>query len=186
MEGSANLVVMLVFGVMCAMIASSRGRSGIGWFFIGFVFPCFGLIVLLVVPDLRVQDEKDRELRRENRRLREQLKKDRAVSDARFSEAHSRLGAHDRALGLDTATPALASAGAGAPAPASLPAAELEDVQWYYLDEDRSRLGPFSFQDMKRFWRDATIGARTMVWSRSFSDWVHLGQVAGLEDEFRA
>ena len=179
-----ELLITLVFGVMCAMIAQSRGRSAVGWFFLGFFFNCFALIVLLVVDDLKARDVKDRDLRRENRRLREQVKKDRAVADARHGATEHRLAAHDRALGLDTGSPAVAAP--SGPAPSALPAADLVETQWYYLDGDRSRQGPFEFPDMKRLWRETTVGARTLVWTRSFADWTHLGEVPGLEDELRA
>lgn len=179
-----QFLVGLVFAAMCAMIAHSRGRSAVGWFFLGCFFNCFALIILLVVDDLKVRDEKDKTLRRENRRLREQLKKDRAVADARHGATEHRLAAHDRALGVDTASPALAAS--SAPAPKALPAADLVETQWYYLDGDRARQGPLDFPDLKRLWRESTVGARTLLWTRSFADWTHLDDVPGLEDELRA
>ena len=184
MEILIQLAFMLVFGVICGMIANSRGRSGVGWFFIGAFLHCFALVLLLVLPDLKVLEERDRELRRENRRLREQLKKDRAVADARYQETNRRITAHDRALGVDTATHAVGPA--EDETRAALPAADFEDVKWYYLDEHRERQGPFDFKQMKRLWREATIGARTMIWNKSFAYWTYLGDVAGLEEELRA
>ncbi len=183
MEVMLEFIVMVVFGAMCAMIASSRGRSGPVWFCIGFIFTCIALIILLVIEDLSVKDEKERQMRRENRRLREQLKKDRAVADSRHVVAERRLTAHDRALGVDTAPlPVTAPLDSQ---PEALPSADLVDVQWYYLDEGRERQGPLVFPDFKRLWRESTIGARTLVWSKTFTDWVALSDVPGLEDELR-
>ena len=45
----AQLGVGAVFGLVCALIAPNRGRSGVGWFFIGFFIGCVGLIVLLLI-----------------------------------------------------------------------------------------------------------------------------------------
>ncbi len=44
------LLVLFVFGLIAAGIASSRSRSGVGWFFIGFFFPLLSLILLMVLP----------------------------------------------------------------------------------------------------------------------------------------
>jgi len=45
MEILVALVVWALFGVFSAIIASSRNRSGFGWFLIGFLFGPFGLVV---------------------------------------------------------------------------------------------------------------------------------------------
>ena len=39
------VVYILLFGIFSAAIAVSRGRSGVGWFLIGLLFPAFGLLV---------------------------------------------------------------------------------------------------------------------------------------------
>lgn len=43
------LIVWLLFGVACAVIAANKGRSGGGWFALGFLLGPFGLILALVV-----------------------------------------------------------------------------------------------------------------------------------------
>src|SRR5262245_27480292 len=104
-----NLIVAVTMGTVCALIANSRGRSAVGWFFIGMlpgvlcIFGGFlGLILVLVLPDLKVQQERERRLADENRRLRERLRKDRIVADQRHAEISRRVVAHDVALGVDT------------------------------------------------------------------------------------
>jgi hypothetical protein len=44
------LFVALIGGIVCGGIAVSRGRSGVGWFVIGFLIPVIGLILILVLP----------------------------------------------------------------------------------------------------------------------------------------
>jgi hypothetical protein len=44
------LVIGLVFGLICAVLASPKNRSPVGWFFIGFLIPLIGLILILVLP----------------------------------------------------------------------------------------------------------------------------------------
>ena len=47
------LMVWLACAIACAIIAGNKGRSGFGWFFIGLIFGVFGLLIALVVSDLR-------------------------------------------------------------------------------------------------------------------------------------
>lgn len=49
------LVLWIGFAVVAAIAASSRGRSGDAWFFLGLVFGIFALIAVLVMP--RVEPE---------------------------------------------------------------------------------------------------------------------------------
>jgi hypothetical protein len=44
----AALVVWLLFGVASAIVASKRGRSGCGWFALGFLLGPFGLLFAFV------------------------------------------------------------------------------------------------------------------------------------------
>lgn len=185
MELGIQLVIMVVFGAICAAIASGRGRSPVGWFLIGFIAPCLGLILVLVLPDMKIQQERERALATENRRLRERVKKDRMVSDARFEEAHRRLGAHDAALGLDTAGPAGALAGPEA-APPPLPpppaaASPFAAALWHYA-EDGTQKGPVDFATLRRLWRDRAIVEDTLVWTATMPEWRSVGSL----DELKA
>ncbi len=42
------LLIWLLFGVVCAVIANTKGRSAFGWFFIGLLFGPFGLVVIFL------------------------------------------------------------------------------------------------------------------------------------------
>lgn len=43
------LFIWLLFGIITAVVASNKGRSGFGWFLIGVLFGPFGLILALVI-----------------------------------------------------------------------------------------------------------------------------------------
>lgn len=45
------VLVWLFFGVFTALLASSRNRSALGWFFIGFIFGPFGLLFAFFMKD---------------------------------------------------------------------------------------------------------------------------------------
>ncbi|MCB1909966.1 MAG: hypothetical protein KDH15_21605 [Rhodocyclaceae bacterium] len=44
------LVLWIGFAILTAMAASSRGRSGFGWFVLGLLFGIFALLAVLVLP----------------------------------------------------------------------------------------------------------------------------------------
>ena len=48
MEILVGLFLWVLFGVFSAMIASTKGRSAGGWFFMGLIFGPFGLLVALL------------------------------------------------------------------------------------------------------------------------------------------
>lgn len=43
------IITWVLFGIACAVIATNKGRSGGGWFVLGFLLGPFGLILALVV-----------------------------------------------------------------------------------------------------------------------------------------
>jgi len=52
------LAVWLVCGILCAVLAGSKGRSRVGWFFAGIFF---GLIALAVLACLGNKTEKEKQ-----------------------------------------------------------------------------------------------------------------------------
>lgn len=52
------LVIWILCGVISAVVASNKGRSGLGWFLIGFLLGPLGLILALVVGQNREAVEK--------------------------------------------------------------------------------------------------------------------------------
>lgn len=101
-------IILLIFGIICAAIANSKGRSVVAWFFIGFFFGILGLIILLVIGNPKEARQKEMEMETEQRRLREQLRQERIKNDQFRKHTQVRLDTHDNALGLETrSTPAL-------------------------------------------------------------------------------
>jgi predicted cobalt transporter CbtA len=46
-----SLAIAITIAVVCYRIAEGKGRSGVLWGVIGFIFPIIGLIVILVLSD---------------------------------------------------------------------------------------------------------------------------------------
>lgn len=158
-----NLGVGVVFGILCAVIASGRGRSPVAWFLLGCLFSCVSLIILLVLPDLKQVEERDRRHQLETRRLREQLAKERQVADQRHHQVERRLGVHDQALGVDTAAPPAVT---GSGAPPQLPAGAM----WFYA-RGNERMGPVSPETIRHLLQAAAITGQTLVWREGMPDW---------------
>lgn len=180
-----NLIVGAAMGIVCCLIAKQRGRSPVGWFFIGFFTGCIGLIIVLVLPDLRVQEAKERKLELENRRLREQVRKDRMVADRRHAEAARRLSAHDAALGVDTKAAALpGSAPSLRPLPTVEPTRgtpEVLNAQWHYADGARPA-GPVPFPALRSLYEAGRITFETRVWRTGMADWAPIQDIPDLLD----
>ncbi len=184
MEITANILVAAAFGGVCAAIANSRGRSAVGWFFIGFFLSCIGIILVLVLPDLHEDEARRARLRLENRRLREQLRKERHVGDRRYADVSRRLEVHDQALAIDTSPPDGAPpellAGTGSAA-----AAATDGERWWWVERGE-RQGPVPFDELKRLWVDGALDVDTLVWRAGMTDWQELAAVRGLADRLDA
>jgi hypothetical protein len=94
-------LIWFVLAAGVAFFADSRGRSGIGFFFLSIALsPLLGFIVLLVIKDLKAEEEKGKlrreELEREELRHREehekQLESLRAITAARAPEQQGPSG----------------------------------------------------------------------------------------------
>ncbi|MBI9017021.1 MAG: hypothetical protein JEZ07_07165 [Phycisphaerae bacterium] len=95
-------IIATIIGLICAIIARSKGRSVIGWFLIGFFLGLIGLIIMLVVSNKKDEKQKHEQLQNEQRRLHEQLRQERLKNEQFRKHAQSRLDAHDNVLELDT------------------------------------------------------------------------------------
>ena len=168
----AQLVGGVVFGIICAALAPGRGRSAVGWFFIGFVGGCIGILLVLLLPNLKEQEAKQRRQRAETRKLREQLKTERQVADERHEAHDTRLSAHDRALGLDTAQREMLPSST----PPRLPP-PLERAEWFYGVEGQ-RQGPVTASHLRTLWLDEKIPDQTLVWRDGMRDWLPIEEVA--------
>ena len=191
MEGLIQLLVMVIFGAICATLASKRGRNPTGWFFIGFLAPCMGLILVLVLPDLGQQQERERRLEVRNRRLKEELRLNRRVADERHADTDRRLQVHDRALGVDSSGRGERRLPTSSAPPPPLPASPPprpptrtvqpapSNEQWFYEEESGSS-GPVTVNDLATLWRRGRISPETLVWRDGMPEWRAVSDVPSL------
>lgn len=179
MELVIQLIVIGVCAVACAGVAPNRGRSAFNWFLIGGCTGCIGLIVLLCLPDLKEEERKLKEMRKQHRRLKETALKDRHVADQRHAQVTRRLGQHDEALGISTAHSLTDGAGSGeskllgGPPPLNV---------WHYARDDTQH-GPFGIEQIRRLLNEGQITTDTLVWRQGMPGWQKLGQTAEFESE---
>ena len=96
------IFIWIISGIICAVIANNKGRNVIGWFFIGFFLSIIGIVIALVVSDLKEAKAKEEYMEIEQRRLREQLHQERIKSEKMRQYTQMRLDIHDRELQIDT------------------------------------------------------------------------------------
>jgi len=147
-----RLLVCLVFGGGTAAIAHSKGRNPVGWFFVGFIITCIGLIIILCLSNLNEEEARFAAQEAQNRRLKEQLRQEQMKLEALRQHTTARLDQHDQELGVDTRTFGAALPGSPDTQRPSLPdlsgeqpdaSANAYSEEWYYLAEDEQR-GPVS------------------------------------------
>jgi len=165
-----QLVFWLLFGGITAILAHKRGRNGLGWFFVGILGGCFGIVLVLVLPDLNVERAKQAEGDAEKRRLREQLQQERMKNQAFRGHATHRLDQHDDALGLDTRATAPDPELAPPPAPQALEAG-LPSSGWYVAEAGQAAEGPMELAAVLLRAEAGTLTAKSLVWHADFEDW---------------
>jgi len=53
------VIIWLLFGIVSAVAASNKGRSGCGWFLLGVLLGPFAIILVLIIPNLKeIEKEK--------------------------------------------------------------------------------------------------------------------------------
>jgi hypothetical protein len=181
--------------VICAAIASSKGRSVVGWFFVGFLIGIIGLIICLCMSNLKAEQAQQMAMESRQRRLREQLRQEQLKGEAFRLYSMQRLDSHDKALGVDTRSQpgSLPGGGPGGDLkmlaqavdgdPGASPATDaLNDMagydptQWYYNAQDTVK-GPVSTQKIKDLFTAGKISIKTLLWSEGMADWRAMEEV---------
>ncbi|MHC4644791.1 MAG: DUF4339 domain-containing protein [Planctomycetota bacterium] len=183
------LLIAIIFGVICALIAHHKGRNPIGWFFIGFFTGIIGIIISLVVPNLKEAEQKHAHVQMEQRRLREQLRQERLKNEQFRKYTQVRLDTHDEALKIDTRHigPLLEEAnvrpilenGQELSEEAVYVEADARRGGWYYQEGDAA-VGPFALEKLKQLVKEGKIGSLTYVWHESLDEWTAASRVSEL------
>ncbi|MFV1959793.1 MAG: GYF domain-containing protein [Planctomycetota bacterium] len=185
MNAGVFLFIYLICGVIAAVIATSKGRSGIGWFFGGAFLGLIGIIIVAVLPNLKEEEARRKHAMAERRRLREQLRQEKMKTESFRHHASYRLDTHDSALGVDTRrTPGLTRGAAPVPplvsdtAPPPLPARP-SGRAWFYEEDGKSK-GPVPESTLVRMLGDGELDRDALVWTEGQPEWVLASVVEAL------
>lgn len=176
------LIINAIVGGLCAAIASSKGRSAVGWFFIGFFFGLVALIIVLVLSNLKDERRRFEEISADRRRLKEQLRQERLKSESFRRYATERIDTHDRVLGVNTKTVPELAPGADGAVPA-LPRADLDPLVtapggsgWFY-EKAGTPQGPVAQAQLASMLRSGEVSASTLVWTETMAEWTPAREV---------
>ena len=169
-------------GGAVAAIAHGKGRSPVGWFFVGFFFGIIGLIVVLVSSNVNQEKYWRARQDEENRRLREQLRQERIKHETLREYTMKRLDVHDQVLGVDTkslqvlpgenapAALSYAEPGTPQPAPAEVIPQPPKSNAWYFEQNGETR-GPVSGEMIQTMLADGQLSGHTLLWADHLPDW---------------
>jgi len=183
-----TLLIYVAFGAVTATVAHHKGRNTIGWFFIGFLFTCIGLVIILCLSNLNEERAKWEWAENEQRRLREQLKQERLKNAVFQGHVRARLDVHDTALDMDTRQLTAQEQGAAAEALSPPQASEFPDpatfsrVEWFAQLDDRAS-DQLTFAQLKGLYRSGNIKESNLVWTSGMKDWKPISDVPGLLEE---
>jgi hypothetical protein len=186
-------IIALIFGLGTALIANSKGRNPVGWFFIGFIIGIIGLIIVLCMSNLNEERQYREQQAEENRRLREKLRQEQMKLESLRVHTSERLDSHDKALGMETRRTTAPSLGYDYGGGASLappplppldpPSPEFDPACWYLVIQGQQH-GPVSKRALGAMVGAGQINRNTLIWQESMPNWIEAGQVLELSGLF--
>jgi len=173
-----QILMLSAFGGVCAAIAHSKGRSAIGWFCVGFLLGCIGLIIILCLSNEKERIAKEQAQHIQNRRLEEQLRQEQMKLESMRAHTSARLDRHDTELGIDTKSmnPQIETTQQTNPfageiaAPQVPPNHELDLGIWHY-ELNGDQLGPVSINDLKQLHKLKSFTEDSLVWRAGKDKW---------------
>ena len=95
----------ILCAIACSILADCRGRSALGWFFIGLFLNVIGIILLLVLGEENEESSRSEGQQKRTRKVEEQLRHERSRRqdlEREVEAARQRIDLHDQALGIET------------------------------------------------------------------------------------
>ncbi|MFO7821134.1 MAG: DUF4339 domain-containing protein [Lentisphaeria bacterium] len=182
------LMIGIICGIISAIVANSKGRSAVGWFFLGFFFGFIGLIIICCLSDLNAQRAKEQNAERERRRLREQLKQERMKNSTFRQHVHKRLDQHDNALGVNTKSTGAVTASVAAQ-PALLGNSPQKEVETQGVDTgragpegwhvyvDQQQHGPLTQYQIESRIANGELAAGSLIWRPGMDRWYPITEI---------
>ncbi len=177
-----SIVISLTFSIITAFVASSKGRSALGWFcmsfIVGFLFSSFSsmivLIIILIVPNLAEQRERLAKEGAWRRRHHESFEQERSVNSKFRDHVISRLDRQDGALGL----PPMENRHIDpSQTPKEIVAYPVLGNGIWYLVINGQEAGPYKEQEVLSMLDEGRVNRDTYAWSEGMQDWQRAGTI---------
>ena len=183
-----QLIVVLVCGAISAAIASSKGRSGVGWFFGGVFLGLIGIIIIACLSNLNEERNRRNYVDWQQRRTQEQIYQEQVKNQAFQQYTASRLDQHDQQLGLNT-RPAnqnltYGTGGEQNYLPDQQGQANTQASAWHVIDSNNQRLGPLSVQQITSLINEQRLTRSSLTWSQLKNAWCPISEVQELAGLF--
>ena len=199
-----QLIVLVVCGAIAAAIASSKGRSGVGWFFCGFFFGLIGIIIIACLSNLNEDRNRRNYVDWQQRRVQEQIYQEQVKNQAFQQYTTGRLDQHDQHLGLNTrpANQNLTYGGGGNPnflpnqgqavageyqqqVPLQAqPQTQPQGTTWHVIDSNNQQLGPLSAQQVLSLINEQRLTRSSLAFSQQRNTWCPISEIQELAGLF--
>jgi hypothetical protein len=187
MENGIIFIIWLVCGAISAAIASSKGRSAVGWFFGGVFLGLIGIIIIACLSNLNEERNRRNYVDWQQRRTQEQIYQEQVKNQAFQQYTASRLDQHDEQLGLNT-RPANQNLTYGDGGNQNyLPGQGQANTQasaWHVIDSNNERLGPLSVQQITSLINEQRLTRSSLTWSQLKNAWCPISEVQELAGLF--
>ena len=148
-------------GAACAAVAPSKGRSPVTWFLVGALTFGAGLVVLLLLPNLKEREAAQKSLDERARQAQEALEQRRSVAYARHPDSKPLTVEPGR----DGADSELHLA--------------YQDSEWFH-GTDENFAGPMPFETLHLTWLAESIDGQTLVWRKGMPVWRTIDDLDGM------
>ena len=205
MENGIVFIIWLVCGGISAAIASSKGRSAVGWFFGGVFLGLIGIIIIACLSNLNEERNRRNYVDWQQRRTQEQIYQEQVKNQAFQQYTASRLDQHDQHLGLNTrpANQNLTYGGDGnqnflpnqgqvvaggyqqqAQPPAQIPQAQPQAATpgstWHVIASNNQQLGPLSAQQIMSLINEKRLTRSSLAFSQQRNTWCPISEIQEL------
>ncbi len=143
---------------LCAHFAQKRGRDPIVWFFLGILLGLLALILLFILPPAT---------------------REKPVGPIETSASLPETGLNDSSWDQGKGTKEeVVAPQAHSLDPSDIPLVERD---WFYLDADRTQVGPLLFADLQDQFKDGSVDSDTYLWSEGMKNWQYLKDLEELQ-----
>ncbi|BAE80954.1 conserved hypothetical protein [Chlamydia felis Fe/C-56] len=155
-------LIYILLGFLAAYLAVKKNRNPIGWFLAGMCFGFFGIIILLILPDLPPKNEDSNSS---------------SNNDESLNNVFHSLSEEDSSV-------------ISFPPPVDQVPRDTE--KWFYLNKEKQNVGPMFLEDLLLFLKDKEKHATEntnpediWVWKKGMENWERVKNIPELNEALK-